>query len=130
MHLLKLFPIITIAPGVILIGDSCSLTEWKEGTVAAAAVKVVAVAWGGGPVKVGAVVAAEPNQTEGAAEPYQTEGAAELNRTEGVVAPVVVVKAEVVVGVKAEVGVGVEAEVGVGVALGVIGEAVLAAVLM
>ena len=81
-----------------------SLTEWKEGTVVAAAVKVVAVAWGWDPVDVGAVVAAEPNRTEGAAEP---------NRTEGVVAPVVVV------------GAGVR----VGVALGVLGEALLAAVL-
>ena len=106
-----------------------SLTEWKEGTVTAASVKVVAVVWGGGPYEVGAVVGAEPNRTEGAAEPYRTEGATELNQTEGVVAPVVVVEDEVVVGVKAEVGVGVEAEVGVGVALGVIGEAVLAAVL-
>ena len=110
MHLLELFLIITIAPGVILIGDSCSLTEWKEGTVAAAAIKVVAVAWGGDSVDVGAVVAAEPNQTEGAAEP---------NQTEGVVAPLVVVEA----------GVGVGGEAGVGIALGVLGEAVLAAVL-
>ena len=108
-----------------------SLTEWKEGTVAADAVKVLAVAWGGDLVDVVAVVATEPNQTEGATEPYRTEGA---------VAPVVVVEAEVGVGVEAEVGVGVEAEVGagveaevgvgVGVALGVLGEAVLAAVLM
>ena len=91
---------------------------------------MLAVAWGGDPVDVVVVVAAEPNQTEGAAEPYRTEGA---------VSPVVVVEAEVGVGVEAEVGVGVEAEfgagveaevgVGVGVALGFLGEAVLAAVL-
>ena len=30
--------------------------------------------WGRDPVDVGAVVAAEPNRTEGAAEPNQTEG--------------------------------------------------------
>ena len=81
-----------------------SLTEWKEGMVAAAAVKMVAAAWGGVPVDVVAVVATEPNRTEGAAEP---------NRIEGVVALVVVV----------------ETEVGVGVDLGVLREAVLAAVL-
>ena len=62
--------------------------------------------WGRDPVDVGAVVAAEPNRTEGAAEP---------NRTGGVVAPAV--------------------GDGVGVALGVLNdlvelvEAVLAAVL-
>ena len=32
--------------------------------------------WGRDPVDVGAVVAAEPNRTEGAAEPNRTEGAA------------------------------------------------------
>ena len=85
-----------------------SLTEWED----AAAVKVVALAWGGDPVDIGAVVAAEPNQTEEAAEP---------NRTEGVVAPFVVVTAGV--------GVGGEAGVGEGVALGILRENVLAAVL-
>jgi hypothetical protein len=88
--------------------------------VAADAVNVLAVAWGGDLVDVVAVVATEPNQTEGAAEPYRTEGA---------VAPVVVVEAEVGVGVAAKVGAGGEAGVGVRVALGVLGEAVLAAAL-
>ena len=48
-----------------------SLTERKEGTVAAAAVQVVAVAWGRGPVEIGAVVAVELNRTKGAAEPTE-----------------------------------------------------------
>ena len=89
-----------------------SLTE-REYTVAAAAVNMVAVAWGGDPVVVVAVVSNEPNRTEVAAKP---------NQTGGVIDPIVVVEAEV--------GVEVEAEDGVGVALGVLEEAVLAAVLM
>ena len=59
--------------------------------------------WGRDPVDVGAVVAAEPNRTEGAAEP---------NRTEGVAVPAV------------GDGEGVLED------LGVLAEAVLAAVLM
>ena len=86
-----------------------SLTERKEGTVAAAADSMVAVAWGGDPVDIVALVAAEPNQTEVAAEPNG-----------GVVAPVVVVEAED--------GMEVESKDRVGVALGVLEEAVLAAV--
>ena len=51
-----------------------SLTEWKEGSVAAAANIVVAVAWDGDSPNVGAIVAAEPNQTklEEADEPNRT----------------------------------------------------------
>ena len=73
-----------------------SLNEWEQGTVAAAAVRVVAVAWGVDPVHVGAVVAAEPNQTGEATEPNQTE-------PEGAAAPVVVAGAGVGVGVEAGV---------------------------
>ena len=40
-----------------------SLTELDEGRVAAAAIRVVAVAGDRDPLNVGAVVAAEPNQT-------------------------------------------------------------------
>ena len=72
---------------------------------------MVAVAWGGDPVDVVAVVATEPNQTEVAAEP---------NGTGEAVAPVVVVEAED--------GMEVESEDRVRVALGVLEEAVPAVV--
>ena len=62
-----------------------SLAEWGEGSVAAAAEIVVAVAWEGDPLPVAAVAADEPNQTKlvGANELNQTKliGVIELNQT-------------------------------------------------
>ena len=84
--------------------------ELEEGRLSTAAVRVVAVAWDGDPLDVGAVVATEPNQTE-------LEETDEQNQTEPKGAAVTV----------AVVGAG---EGGLaGVALGVLGEAVRAAVL-
>ena len=84
--------------------------ELEEGRLSAAAVRVVAVAWDGDPLDVGAVVATEPNQTE-------LEETDEQNQTkhEGAAVTVAVVGAS-------EGGL-------TGVALGVLGEAVRAAVM-
>ena len=79
---------------------------------------MVAVGWGGDPVNVGAVVAAEPNRTEGAAEP---------NRTGGVAAPTVGDGEGVAVTVAVAVGdgEGVAVAVVVAVAVGVLEDLVV-----
>ena len=81
---------------------------------------MVAVGWGGDPVDVGAVIAAEPNRTEGAAEP---------NRTGGVAAPTVGdgegVAVTVAVAVAVGDGEGVAVAVVVAVAVGVLEDLVV-----